>query len=1260
MLLRWKKFLTFTQKPETGSVNIFNHQTVLMRKLYAFLLTAFSLFVTSDIFAQPCSENFDGVTVPALPASWIVTTATTCTGSLPWATVNTTSDSPPNSVFTNNATCVSDEWLDTRQIPIVSPAAQITFRRSNDLEAGFDGLVLEISIGGGPFQDIITAGGSFVAGAYTHTISTAWGSPIAGPQAWSGNSGGFVTTTINLPASANGQIVIFRFRRATDSSFGDTGAFIDEISVAGSDCNLPCTSPSFTMQPLSTSVCSGSNTSFTVATTGIPTPTYQWQVNNGSGFVNLTNTAPYSGVTTATLTLTTPGLALSGNSYRCVATNFCAAVNSNAVTLTVSPLPTISVAPNGLCAPVVLTAGGSSNTYSWSPATALSATTGATVTASPNATTTYTVTGTITVTGCQNSATVTVLGTPAPPVITPATSTICAGAYQPLTVAPVLATYSSTGSISVPFGAPGTTSGAANPYPSSITVSGLPATGVKVKSVTINGVVHTFPDDMDILLQSPTGTNVILMSDVGGGTDLTGQNYTFDDAAAALMADGALNATGTYRPTNFGTPDTWAAPGPGSVDQATPTLASFSGNPNGNWGLFVVDDAGGDVGSIASWSITFEVSTARWTPVTGLFLDPNGATAYTAGTFASTVYASPAATTTYTATAALGSCAAPGSATATVTVNPRPVVTVSPNNQCSPVTLTAAGTSNTYSWSPAAGLSATTGATVTATPIVNTTYTVTGTITATGCTNTATATVNATPAAPVVTPSAITLCPGGVATLTAAPSTRTVTSTGMITIPTTLGNATPYPAAITVSGLPTSGVTIKSVTLNGVSHTFPVDLDILLQSPTNTNVVIMSDVGGTSAITNRDYVFDDAAAAAMTTGTAASGTYKPSNSGATDNWPAPGPGSITQGTPLLSSFTGNPNGVWNLFVTDDASLDGGSITSWSITFNIAGAQWSPAAGLFTNVTATTPYVAGTLASIVYASPTATTTYSATVASPTCTSPAGTAVVTVLQPLTVTTQPASQTVCQGANATFTAVVGGVSPSYQWQVSTDGGTTWTNIAGANNASLLVPAVTTASNGFRYRVIANNSCSSITSSGAATLTVSTPSAITITPLPARICLSDTLVALSASPVGGSWSGIGISGNNFVPPATAVGTYTLTYSYNNTAGCASSGTVVARVQDCPERIVRLADNAVILFPNPNDGRFNIRINSTLYNYLGMRVYTASGQLVRIQNFSGLVFGRVIPVDLTNLPGGTYMVKFYYDDGVRTSEKTFPVIVGK
>jgi hypothetical protein len=89
------------------------------------------------------------------------------------------------------------------------------------------------------------------------------------------------------------------------------------------------------------------------------------------------------------------------------------------------------------------------------------------------------------------------------------------------------------------------------------------------------------------------------------------------------------------------------------------------------------------------------------------------------------------------------------------------------------------------------------------------------------------------------------------------------------------------------------------------------------------------------------------------------------------------------------------------------------------------------------------------------------------------------------------------------------------------------------------------------------------------------------------------------------------------------------------------------------------LSDNALSLYPNPNNGKFNIKINSVLYNYLGMKVYTNNGLLVRTQQLAGLTWGRIVPIDLSNLPGGVYIVKFYYEGGVRSSEKSFKVIIG-
>ena len=118
---------------------------------------------------------------------------------------------------------VSDKRLDSPSIPITSSAAQLTFRNNYNLEASppsfFDGGVLEISIGGGAFTDIIAAGGSFVAGGYTGTISTGFSNPLAGRQAWSGNSAGFITTTVNLPAAAAGQNIVLRWRMGSDTQY---------------------------------------------------------------------------------------------------------------------------------------------------------------------------------------------------------------------------------------------------------------------------------------------------------------------------------------------------------------------------------------------------------------------------------------------------------------------------------------------------------------------------------------------------------------------------------------------------------------------------------------------------------------------------------------------------------------------------------------------------------------------------------------------------------------------------------------------------------------------------------------------------------------------------------------------------------------------------------------------------------------------------------------------------------------------------------
>jgi len=212
------------------------------------------------------TENLDGVTPPALPAGWTATNVIDPDGIL-WVTSNDgdpfpPADSLPNAAFVNDPDAISDKRLDSPSIPIQSDSAQLTFRQNLDLESGFDGGVLEIRIGGGVFQDILDTGGSFVVGGYTHTVSSSFQSPIAGRHAWTGYSGGFITTTVNLPSAAAGQDIVLRWRLASDNSNSATGWRIDTIRIM--DCvATPTPTPTPTATPTATP---------SVTVTPVPTP----------------------------------------------------------------------------------------------------------------------------------------------------------------------------------------------------------------------------------------------------------------------------------------------------------------------------------------------------------------------------------------------------------------------------------------------------------------------------------------------------------------------------------------------------------------------------------------------------------------------------------------------------------------------------------------------------------------------------------------------------------------------------------------------------------------------------------------------------------------------------------------------------------------------------------------------------------------------------------------------------------------------------
>jgi hypothetical protein len=92
--------------------------------------------------------------------------------------------------------------------------------------------------------------------------------------------------------------------------------------------------------------------------------------------------------------------------------------------------------------------------------------------------------------------------------------------------------------------------------------------------------------------------------------------------------------------------------------------------------------------------------------------------------------------------------------------------------------------------------------------------------------------------------------------------------------------------------------------------------------------------------------------------------------------------------------------------------------------------------------------------------------------------------------TITTNPVNQSVVQGSTATFvSAATGPTALSYQWQVSTNGGANFLNLAGATNTSYTTPVTTLANSGSVYRVVVSGLCGVPATSASATLSVGLP---------------------------------------------------------------------------------------------------------------------------------------------------------------------------
>lgn len=189
-------------------------------------------------------QNFDDVTAPSLPAGWTTTRSGAGTA---WATSSAAADTLPNAASTVLAVATGRADLISPSIAVPATGnSQITFRHSYNSEFDWDGGALFINIEGvttGYATEFLAAGGSFETGGYDWVLQpgtingqTNNTNVLANLPAWTGNSGGFISTTVNLPPSAAGKNIKLIFISGSDSFGSPTGAHwrIDSISLINS------------------------------------------------------------------------------------------------------------------------------------------------------------------------------------------------------------------------------------------------------------------------------------------------------------------------------------------------------------------------------------------------------------------------------------------------------------------------------------------------------------------------------------------------------------------------------------------------------------------------------------------------------------------------------------------------------------------------------------------------------------------------------------------------------------------------------------------------------------------------------------------------------------------------------------------------------------------------------------------------------------------------------------------------------------------
>jgi hypothetical protein len=204
----------------------------------------------------------------------------------------------------------------------------------------------------------------------------------------------------------------------------------------------------------------------------------------------------------------------------------------------------------------------------------------------------------------------------------------------------------------------------------------------------------------------------------------------------------------------------------------------------------------------------------------------------------------------------------------------------------------------------------------------------------------------------------------------------------------------------------------------------------------------------------------------------------------------------------------------------NVTLCAGATATFSVAATGAGLtyQWQENTGSgFVNMVNTTAYfnVTTPTLSIVPAAASMNNYQYRCVVSGTC-SPSVTsnaATLTVNTAPAITTQPAATIICSGANTSYSVTATGTALTYQWQLSTNSGGSWSNLSNTGVYSnvttntMNITAATAGMTGSLYRCVISGTCAPAATTFAASLTVNTPPAIGTQPSNVTVCANGNI---------------------------------------------------------------------------------------------------------------------------------------------------------